>query len=257
MIQVRMDNKERKPAVVLRCPSWIESQVKSEMVRRGMSELRVTGGGDWHLGFLLQGTATALDDELETFLTLLSEICSLQPSFGDVDICLALDLYKVPPDEDDASGRWANTPAGDLVHRSKYWTAPDGPRAFRQLTGELSTVIAHHPRLRDADCIVSIPGRSSSALGHGERLANAVAMTTGKTFFRTQGLYGERPQAKAGEFKLTEELVAVPAQFGGASVIVVDDVLMSGSSMRAVAARVRSAGGGSVYGLVGAKTLKN
>ena len=160
VIQVRMENEELKPAVGLRCPSWIESQVKSEMTRRGMSKLRLTGGGNWHLGFLLQGTATALDDELQTFLTLLSEICSLQPSFGDVDICLALDLYKVPPDDDDASSRWANTRAGDLVHRSKYWSAPDGPRAFRQLTGELSTVIAHHPRLRDADCIVSIPGSS-------------------------------------------------------------------------------------------------
>ncbi len=252
VIQVRIGDDDRLQAIGLRCPSWIELQIRPEMASRSMSELRLTSG-NWDLGFLLPGTAP--DDELRTFLALLSDVCSLQ-GFGGVDLCVALDLYKVPNDEV-PSNEWSNTHAGDLVHRSKYWSPPDGPRAFRELTGELSTVISHHPRFREAHCIVSIPGRSSSALGHGERLAQAVAQTTGKTFFRTQGLYGERPQAKAGDFKLTEQLVEVPAQFGGSSVIVVDDVLMSGSSMRAVAAKVRAAGGGSVYGLVGAKTLKN
>jgi hypothetical protein len=252
IIQVRMHNGDREDAIAMRCPTWIESQIRPEMTACDMQEVSLKSG-NWDIGFLVSPGAP--DDDLEAFLSLLSDVCSLS-GFGGVDLCLALDLYKIP-DDDKPSNQWANTEAGELVSRSKYWGPPAGPAAFRRLTGELATVVSNHPLLRSAECIVSIPGRSSGTYGHGERLARAVAETTGITFFRTQGLYGERPQAKAGEFKLTEELVAVPAQFGGSSVIIVDDVLMSGSSMAAVAGKVRDAGGGSVYGLVGAKTLKN
>ncbi|MGO8869857.1 MAG: phosphoribosyltransferase [Acidimicrobiales bacterium] len=251
VIRVRTENSVPEMAVVFRCPSWVESQVKPYMKSRGMQEIRLTK--DWDLGFLLP--TSGLDDEAQQVLALLSEICSLN-GFGTVDICLALDLYKVP-DEDVPPERWPNTYAGEMVSRSKYWIPPEGPAAFRRLTGDLSTVVSVHPQLREAECIVSIPGGSSTTRGHGERLAQAVAETTSKTFVRTQPLYGERPQAKEGGFRLTEELVAIPAHFGGSSVIVVDDVLRSGTSMSAIASKVRAAGGGSVYGLVGAKTLRN
>jgi hypothetical protein len=246
--------------IALRGPSWATCQLEPEFARLGCRPVKVNApsAAEWDRVMMVPAPR-CLDQRLHRLLAVLSEVKSVGrcPVGDGVDHCLALDLYKVP-DAERPSDEWANTPVGELVNRYKYRGVIASDMALRDLADQLSKVVEGHPVLKDADCIISIPGRDTSKAGHGERLAAAVARRTDKAFFRTLGLYEVRPEAKAGEYVLTPDQVEVNADvFIKDRVIIVDDVLRSGHSMAAVATKARSAGAECVFGLVAAKTLRN
>lgn len=249
---------QAQPAIAFDAPSWIRAQLQEALRSRGATEVTVDGAIDgkrWMRTYVL---ADGVDDELRRFLDLLSTTKSIgrHPVGGAVLHCIALDLYKVP-DPESPPTEWSNTKAGNLINRYKYWSEPDCSIAFRTLGVELTKVVHDHPLFREASCVISVPGRDSSRLGHGERLAARVAAHIDIPFYRTRGLYDVRPEVKAGGFSLTDDLIAVSRKVCDENVLIVDDVFKSGHSLTVVANQARRLGASQVCALVGAKTLRN
>jgi len=205
-----------------------------------------------------------LPSELETLMTVLGEVLTLEVA-SEVDAAFALDFYKVPP-TDDAPDVWTNTAAGDLVSRAKHrGDTKVNETAQRDIARRLADVVKRHPWLRTVDAVVSIPGSKTRYWSPGERIAVKLAKELGLPMVRTTGKHTERPQAKArGEEDyeapadldmLSEFIVDLTPQ--QKSVIVVDDVYRTGTTMRGVAAAARRGGAETVYGLVCARTLRN
>lgn len=240
--------------ILFNAPNWMLKQIMPQLTMRGARKVSLKGPSqkDWLYAYVLpQG----LDEPLERFFSLLADVVTIGRAPEPVVHCLALDLYKVPDPAVDPM-QWDNTPAGSLVYRSKYWSGDDSVQAFLELREQMSRIVRDHPSLSGADSIISIPGRDSREIGHGERLARAVAENVGKPFHRTTALYHLRRGAKEG-FRLEPHHVDVSGEVLLENVIIVDDVFRSGASMKAVAEEATKAGALEVFGLVAAKTLKN
>ena len=246
---------EVRPGLLFNAPRWIRLQLEPFLQQRRARLVRLTKQppSAWMYAYQLSGP---IDDEMSRLLVLLGEVISIGRIPQSTVACMALDMYKRPDEQLDPM-EWPNTPAGDLINRYKYWSPPACNVALQSLVVRLARVIKDHPSLRDASCVTSVPGRDGTKVGHGERLAGAVAAAAGKPFLPSRGLYGERDEAKAG-FVMQPSDVAVPPEIRShPSVIVVDDVFRSGHSLGVVAGHARSFGVSQVFGLVGAKTLKN
>jgi predicted amidophosphoribosyltransferase len=205
-----------------------------------------------------------LPSELEMLLALLGEVLTLEVA-SEVDAAFALDFYKVPPTEQ-APDVWTNTAAGALVSQAKHQGDPKVQEtAQREISRRLGDVVKRHPWLRTVDAVVSIPGSKTRYWSPGERIALKLANELDVPMVRTTGRHAERPQAKArGEedYEAPEDLdmlteFTVDLTPRQKSVIVVDDVYRTGTTMRGVAAAARRGGAETVYGLVCARTLRN
>lgn len=202
--------------------------------------------------------------EVEELLTVLGEVLTLEVA-SEVDAAFALDFYKVPP-SDETPGEWTNTDAGELVSRAKHKAgAKVNEMAQREISGRLAHVVNSHPLLRDVDAVVSIPGSKTRFWSAGERIAIKLAKELNRPMVRTTGKHPERPQAKARgqeDYEAPADLdmlseFTVDLAPEHKSVIIVDDVYRTGTTMRGVAAAARRGGAQTVYGLVCARTLRN
>lgn len=193
-------------------------------------------------------------------LALLKEIVSV-PSSPAVDFCFALDWYKKPEGED--SYRWPNTEVGDLVNSGKYRYrehAEPQATAGRALADRLCDVIGRHPLLRDASVILNVPGHDSRRVSFGSRLAATVAQRMGLPMSRVGTKSDFRPESKnlGGEqLALLEDEFTVADAVQGQSVLIVDDVIRSGTSMAAVGKAARASGAAwPVLGICAARTMR-
>lgn len=190
---------------------------------------------------------------LEPFIELLSNVVSM-PCEGPLDVAIALDFYKDPSSSEDPQ-EWANTEAGDLVSRAKYWR---DDAAHASLAGKLSHVVARHPLLSKGDVVIAAPGHDSGSRSYSERLAESVAQRCGKPVVYPRARRVVRPAAKdrehqdvdlAGEFTMADDL-------DGQVALIIDDVCRRGDTLRAIAAATRDAGARRTVGLVGARTMR-
>jgi predicted amidophosphoribosyltransferase len=191
---------------------------------------------------------------LKELLNLLGNVVTL-PKEDALDCALALDFYKDPTSHEDPMS-WSNTPAGELVHRAKYRGETD---AGTRLATALADVISRHPLYQSVDAILCVPGHKKGVTSFGVRLAAAVAKRVEKPFFETKARSSERPPAKEigqQDASTLRRDFRVPSDVVGNSVIIVDDVIRSGTSMRAVAESARDAGARSVLGLAGVRTMR-
>lgn len=183
---------------------------------------------------------------------LLTEALSIRVQ--NVDVALALDWYKIPPDEDHD---WRNTEIGELRYREKYYrNSPGLMRAAREdLVERMAAVVSRHPLYAHADAVVTCPGHDASLVSCGEDLADRLADALGVELVATQAKTPLRPEAKAGaRMDLTDEF-SMPTSLSDLTVIVADDALQSGHTMEHVAAAARHAGASRVLGLVPVRTM--
>jgi hypothetical protein len=173
-----------------------------------------------------------------------------------LDFAVVLDWYKVVEEETEPMS-WKNTEAGALVSQMKYWKT--NPRlqekAGRALADRMADVIVRHPILAEIPTIVTMPGSKADGASFGERLARGIAQRTEKNLVGTIAINGEREQRKAegvadldGEFRMPHALLG--------AVLIIDDVICRGVSMKAVGRAARFAGSDFVVGLAGVKTMK-
>ncbi|WP_070386221.1 ComF family protein [Rhodococcus erythropolis] len=190
----------------------------------------------------------------KNFVQLLSEVLCL-PADEPFDLAFALDRYKVP-EEDVHPTDWANTEVGDLVYRSKYFTSSPALQAAAReaLAGKLAEAIRRHPSYHAAPYIVSVPGSSGDGTSTGESIARQVAGLTAKRLIQTIG--PARPARKANPGLDVRGMFHLPAMLDGPC-IVLDDVWMSGTTIREVGRVARHGGASHVYGLAAARTMRN
>lgn len=174
---------------------------------------------------------------------------------GRLDLAMALDWYKVL-DPAVAPTEWANTEAGDLVNKAKYWVSSPSIRraAADRLIELLSAAVGRHPAYRDASSVVSVPGSKGDGNSIGEYIASHVAQQTGKELVMTTGPAREPRKGGGGTACVLDGQFTLPTMIEGACIIV-DDVYRSGITMRATALAARGAGATAVYGLSAAKTI--
>ena len=104
--------------------------------------------------------------------------------------------------------------------------------------------------------MISIPGRIANRYGHGEKLAYRIAKINNIPFVRTAPEYETRGGAKEG-YELSPNDISLQLEYDQTAVAVIDDVMMSGGSMRTVGQLAFDSGADRVVGLVAAKTLRN
>lgn len=190
----------------------------------------------------------------EDMVQLLTDALCLPPE-EPLDLALALDRYKVPDDDLPATA-WANTEIGELVHRAKYYKSSPGlQEAARETLAErLAGAIQSHPAYWRAPYLVSVPGASGDGTSTGEIVARLVSQRTGKRLIQTVG--PERPAKKANPSLDVRGMFQLPTMLDGPCVVV-DDVWMTGATIREVGRVARGAGAPSVYGLAAARTMRN
>jgi hypothetical protein len=201
-------------------------------------------------------------DELAPLLRLLAEVITL-PTMPNIAGAIALDWYKDPSD-DTGSYEWPNSEVGQLVNLGKYrfGSHPNlRARYGHELAGHLYRAVERHPGFRGVDVVVNVPGHDSVQISFGGQLTATVAKNIQKPFVKLQAKDRYRHSAKSvppeqraevirGQFFATQSLV-------GMTVLVVDDVLHTGESMRDAARAALEAGASLVYGVCAARTMRS
>lgn len=200
----------------------------------------------------------ALIDLLESVLTL--------PSPTMVDFAIALDWYKSPADGV-SPDQWRNTDVGDLVHRGKYWYSKDPEHADKlrevgtALVGRLGAIVDQHPVLSSTDVVVDVPGHDAMRVSFGSRVANAVARRGSSRFVRCEALVPFRTPAKslalAQRRALIQDKFICRADLRGLSVLIVDDIYSTGTSVAETARAIRIAGAARVAVLCAVRTMRS
>jgi hypothetical protein len=173
-----------------------------------------------------------------------------------VKLASCLDWYKDAGTSINSS-EWNDTYVGSLVSQGKYARPGHGStseKATDALVELMSAAIATHPEFRRADYIVSVPGSKGDYTSFGERLASAVAETTGKPLVQIEG--PRREQRKSDAAPAVDGLFVAPSLLNGRC-LVIDDVIRSGNSVAETARAARQAGATAVHVLAAAKTRRN
>jgi pyrimidine operon attenuation protein/uracil phosphoribosyltransferase len=198
--------------------------------------------------------------EVQSLLSVLKEVVMVPSEV--IDFVLALDWYKVPVEDVDPR-QWPNTGTGELVSSGKYRYrhAPE-PQAVagRSLAGRICDVVSRHALLSSASMILDVPGHDGRRVSFGSRLAATVARdldmpmvkVRGKSLFRSQAKELERNRLT----QLLDDEFVVPGEVMGHCVLIVDDVIRSGTSMAAVCNAARRSGAGRVLGVSAVRTLR-
>lgn len=194
--------------------------------------------------------------QLRGLVYLLKDVVSIPPPDG-VDFAIALDWYK-QVEEGVEPRQWQDTAMGQCIHFTKYATYPSGStsRAKRvNLIQALAGFIQKHPLYAAAATISAPPGSAADGRSFAERLAQDVARQTGKIYVGQQTA-GPRPQQKEGVNQDLSEAFAISGTVTG-TVIVIDDVYRTGSSMSGAAMAARRGGASSVLALTAVRTMRN
>lgn len=194
-------------------------------------------------------------DDVLGLVKLLSKDLTTLRSIPNLDFAVVLDWYKVIEDEIEPIN-WKNTQTGALVNKMKYWTS--NPRAQATagaaLAEGMAAVIRRHPVLNAVESVITVPGSAADGRSYGERLALTVARNTGKRVVQTVAVNGARePRKSEGVVSLDGEFEMPYALSGG--VLIIDDVVRKGVTMRAVADAARLAGADMVAGFAAVKTM--
>lgn len=227
-----------------KCCTDVVRQV--ELALEGRNPRRADPLSGWNFRIDYDGVYT---EAIRDALDLLKAVLTLRQR--GLDGALALDFYKIPEDGVDPR-QWADTRAGGLVHKGKYW---GNSLAGTELADWIAATIRSHPGYMSADVVVRIPGTKHD---FGERLAKGVAARLEIPCVSSKRMFVPTQQAKEGHVGTDLEPYEIDGnEVRGGKVLIVDDVYKSGISMRSVAKAAVDAGATSVLGIVGARTLSN
>lgn len=215
---------------------------------------------------VLHGSGIAPTPKITSLLDLLGHHVLTVKSPGYVDFALALDWYKTPI-EGQSPADWPNTVAGDLVHRGKYWYSKKPSDAGRQrecgraVVDRFLSVINSHPLLKVIDGVAAVPGHDARRVSFGARLAATVARDLETPLVRCAALAEFRTPAKS--LDLSERAAAIANQFicrddlTGWSLLIIDDIFSSGSTVAETARALRMAGATHIAGLCAVRTMRS
>lgn len=213
----------------------------------------------------LVGPGPEPPESAQSLINVLGRVLTL-PSPEHVDFAIALDWYKVAPD-DDASSEWVNTRLGELVHRGKYWYSKEPWHAAIQgdhsldLGERLAGVVDDHPVLRSVETIVAVPGHDPKRVSFGSLISAIVARRCGVRLVECRGVSGFRPPAKSLDLADRQRLITnqftCPEDLTGEAVLIVDDIYSSSASVNETARAARAAGARRVAVLCVVRTMRS
>jgi hypothetical protein len=228
-------------------PNYVSLPISDEGRRQGWTHaLRAPG---------------AINPQCRALLDLLMSILTL-PVPANVAVAITLDWYKVPDPQVDPY-QWPNSETGELVYQGKYRYGydPDRQRPYgRALADRMADVVRAHPVLNRSTAVVDVPGHDSSQVSFGSRLAASVAARLNLPMLRTGALSSFRPPAKNSD--PSARAAAITGQFviqrdlRESTILVIDDVFRSGTSVAEVARAARTAGAQAVYAIAGVRTMR-
>lgn len=192
--------------------------------------------------------------DAERVLSLLGKVLSIR--IPNLDVAIAFDWYKIPPDEEHPE--WRDTGLGLLRKKAKFYvSSPHIMEASReQLTNITAQFMGLHPLYGAADVIIATPGHDRSQVSCGEDLARRLAAATDKRVVITETAYDVREQVKGDGPVSLEDQFSMPTSLSDLSVIVFDDVIKSGKTMKHMALAARRAGAARVLGLAPVRTMR-
>lgn len=192
---------------------------------------------------------------LKDLIELLQRVLTLR-THPELDMAIALDFHTVPPAPDDVEQRWGRTAAGDLVYRKYYKNNPrEVARAGSQLTDLLVEVIRAHPVYAAATRVVVVPS-TNNEWKFGERLGRTVATRAGIERATAKCISSRHLQAKGGHTSNKPEPYVIDGDVSGHRVIIVDDLYLSGQTIRDIAIAARERGATQILGLAGTRALR-
>jgi alkylhydroperoxidase family enzyme len=197
--------------------------------------------------------------DLSELLPLLRRVIALRVS-RELDAALALDFHQQPcPTSENGVIR---TPTGQLVYTVKYEnrSAEKVRSAGRALCTSLTDVVLTHPWFSTADLVLPVPGHDPERVAASIRIGATIARSTGKELGSVTCRHrGYRRPAKdmtrAERAQLLDEY-SIDQDLAGRTILVVDDLYHSGSTMTGVARAARKAGATTVLGLSGTRNLR-
>jgi hypothetical protein len=194
---------------------------------------------------------------LQEFLNLLKEILvlrrnkNLEKHFTDeLDQCFALDFNLGDPE--------TYTGVGTLEYEAKY---KENRKAADKLAELLAAICSKHPNLKDVDHITAIPGNP----GKNYHLPDLLVKRLGKHLGRNTGLDLRKtkrtPQLKNLTFKqkinTLKNVFSLNEDVKDQSILLVDDLYQSGTTMWTLARFLKENGAERVYGLACVKSWRD
>jgi hypothetical protein len=236
--------------------------VYSRMIDAAFPELR-------HIGWrpatksacytYLKNASKAAIKRLEAFLDLLKNTWvlrlnkSIEAYFSDeLDQCFALDF-----NFQDAEAH-TYTGIGQLEYAAKY---QQDKGSIDKLAELLENVCSCHPTFARVDVIASVPGSPSKAFHLPDELVKRMSKDLGRTTRISLRKRRETPQLKtlplAKKLETLEDVFELDENVEGKSLLLVDDLYQSGSTMWTLAKFLKDRGAGQVYGLACVKSWRD
>ena len=189
---------------------------------------------------------------LQDFLSLLRHRIIID--LPKLDECYALGPYSLV-----SEGQWENAKFGELVRKAKH-DMNIGAKAA--LTDEAIRFVRSHPMLRSVAAVTSPPRSESTRHNIPGEIAQALAEALGVPLVEIRKDVPTEPQKNRDKDEGEEAMAAhvsktmcVDGSIKGA-VLVIDDALRSGGTMKEAARALRAASAEGVYGLCAAKNAQ-
>ena len=226
-----------------------------QIFERGQNIYAILGvNGSTYLLERVFGSVSAIPIERAPLLTLLRGkiMADLRP---EVDECFALGPYSLK--DESKADLWSRGYYGELVHRAKY---NGDVRPLPELRADVSRFVRAHPELSKMTCVAAPAIRGSNAHRPTVQLPTTVADALDLRLLRAQPTRITEQQKSAPRGATQREMrdrVASSMSFGvevsGQRVLIVDDVLGSGETLREMGRALREAGAHSVMAVCVAK----
>jgi predicted amidophosphoribosyltransferase len=168
----------------------------------------------------------------------------------DISVCLSLNM----------SSDRKHTEIGELENRAKY---NKDRVAIDQLANYMSKMICACPVLSRSDAIAPIPPRQNKDFDLPTEIAKILAPQIGKPLIHAGVWNGSKGQLKAVPFQdkwNTLEGVGFtpsPAAKITKSLILIDDLYQSGSTLNFIGAKIKNANNGEVMGMCAVKSMRD
>ena len=217
------------------------------------------GSFDWLLK--LECAADREKTEIESCLQVFCRTLCLETS---LDECFALGWHSKPG----RPGKPALTALGDLIHLAKsYDLNADGAGSLPVaglVAEQMIEFVQRHPLYRHSDGLVAVlPSNPEKAFDLPLTMANQVSEDTGIPFLGS-ALFKKRRTAQMKHClsmgdkldNIVDSLGARANEIAGRNLILIDDILESGTTLAETARALYQGGANRICGLIATKTLK-
>lgn len=176
---------------------------------------------------------------------------------GVSDCTICLDFYADPPATEDETD-WARRELGELGYQAKYRCSPTHGD---QLFGQVTSLVQEHPLLRACTQVAAMP--SSRTLGAApdesltariaRRLAGARRIALARLVRQSLPSKNQKDLGRDDDHDANQLNTMSAEGVSGATVLVIDDLMRDGSTLREAVRALRAAGAKRAYGLILAK----